>query len=132
MSYELFWEHSDPLLFYDYHEKYLIEMENKRYYDNSIAWLSGLYIQSAVGSLLSKDAKYMEPIDLYEIDRRSRLTEEERNAEDKQKAIEVSRARLSRLAMLTEIENEQKQKEKQTKRKLSTKGGKIVGKISSR
>ena len=131
MSYDEFWNNSDPYLFWDYSEMHLMKLESKRYYDNTQAWLSGLYIQSAIASLLDKDTKYMEIIDLPEIDRRARLTEEERNAEDHAIAVEISRSRLERLAILTQIEKEQQELEnkKKNKRKLSTKGGKIVGKL---
>lgn len=66
MSEKQYFDSSDYLLFWAYRQAFIDNLREKTEHDNFIAWLSGKYIQSAVGSLLSKENEYMdEPIQLF-------------------------------------------------------------------
>lgn len=103
MSYDLYWHNSDVMAFYHYRDAYLYQMEidnkRKREENNSLAWLSGLYVQSAIASVFGKDHKFMPQIDFEELEEKQRLEDEEK-------------LRLSKMTQEERIEEARMQNEK--------------------
>lgn len=95
MTPELYWETSDPKLFWAYRAKYMDEAEFVRDQGNFQAWLSGLYFRSGVIDAIDlafggEGKTYPEsPIDFQamkeEIIRLASMTEEEKLMEKQQK-----------------------------------------------
>lgn len=73
VPYELFW-HLNPAKMQPFKEAYRKRQEM----NNQFAWMQGLYIQNAVGSLFSNNSKYPDrPLDLFESNESALSPEEE-------------------------------------------------------
>ena len=107
MSKEDYWYHSDYTLFWAYEHAYKEKIRMQRDYDNQLAWVSGLYIQSAVASVLAGE-EYREPLDFREMERWNSLSEEEKRAELQREAVENSKAEVARVKALLEQQKQQK------------------------
>lgn len=103
MTYEQYWYNSDYQLYWAYYDAYKIKIKAKRDYDNQLAWLSGLYIRNAVGSVFGGE-EYPEAIDFVEMDRWNALTEQEKNEELRKQAVENSKAEFARVKALLEAQ----------------------------
>jgi len=57
VPYEVFW-HLNPRKLKPFEKAYEMDMDARQGRMNLEAWLHGLYVQNAVGSILSKNAKY--------------------------------------------------------------------------
>lgn len=91
------------MLYWHYEEAYKLQMKIQRDYDNHLAWLSGFYVRNAVGSIFD-NKEYPEPLDFVEMDRWNSLTEEEKNRELQQQAVENSKTQMERIKAMLEMQ----------------------------
>lgn len=104
MTYEEYWFGPYPHMFNQMAKAFKTKKRVERNRDNNVAWLSGLYIRSAMDSSLSgafskERIDYMDAIDFdameKEEERLANMTEEERRLEEIKKYEHNSRSQIA-------------------------------------
>lgn len=90
-----FWE-EDPDLFWVYRISYIDKTMEEEERQNMHNWMLGLYIQSAVGSIFSKNAKYMQkPIPMFPDRVNTNETPEEKKRRENLEIMHTLKAQLA-------------------------------------
>lgn len=100
MNENSYWNDSDPTVFWAYREAFLIKEKAKSkeqfHSINQSAWLSGLYIKSAIASAFDSQNQYMSLINIEEIERRSKMSNEEIYIEEQEESEFNARENIRR------------------------------------
>lgn len=99
-----YWYNSDYKLLWAYVDAHDMKQKQKRDYDNQLAWLNGLYVRNAVGSIFD-GKEYPDPLDFVEMDRWRNLTEDEKNQELQAEAVMNSQTQMARVQSLLKLQN---------------------------
>ena len=87
------------MAFWGYLDAHKIKTKMQRDYDNQLAWLSGMYVRNAVGSILNGE-EYPIALDFREMDRWNELSEVEKTVEQQKEAVINSRTQMDRIARM--------------------------------
>lgn len=113
MASNTYWEETDPLNYWAYRQKHILEQDEKLHLINLTTWLSGKYNLIAIASSMSKDVTYPEepfPIALNEAEAKQR---EEIEMDKEQKRIQATYdSQLFNLAKKFKYEKEATENEK--------------------